>query len=180
MHLTGAGRYIMHHRVACGNVASQAPGSLDFVRHVMFRSPRLLIALVAAAWLLAACADSSVSSGGKTSAEQPEPLQVEVALSELKFTPPTFSFEAGRPVVMTVRNTGTSEHDFVITGMPARDKQNAVPDHGHRGKDEIVGHVKPGDAVTIRFTPTQRGQYGFFCSLPGHKEGGMIGVLTVT
>ena len=143
-------------------------------------SPRLLILLLAVASVLAACADSPAGSGAKTSADQSDAQHVEVALSELKFTPPSFAFEADRPVVMTVRNAGTAEHDIVITGMPVRDTKNATAGHGHSGKDEIAGHVKPGQSVTIRFTPTQRGQYGFFCSLPGHKEAGMIGVLTVT
>jgi uncharacterized cupredoxin-like copper-binding protein len=32
----------------------------------------------------------------------------------------------------------------------------------------------------IEFTPSQPGEYEFFCSVPGHKEAGMRGTMVVS
>ncbi len=32
---------------------------------------------------------------------------------------------------------------------------------------------------TLTFTPTKPGQYEFYCTVAGHKEAGIVGVLTV-
>ena len=50
--------------------------------------------------------------------------------------------------------------------------------HGGGG-DEIIGHAKAKRTVTARFTLLETGDFQIFCSLPGHKEGGMVGVPTV-
>jgi uncharacterized cupredoxin-like copper-binding protein len=36
-----------------------------------------------------------------------------------------------------------------------------------------------GQAGTLEFTPTKPGTYEFICTVPGHKEAGMVGALIV-
>ncbi len=99
----------------------------------------------------------------------------------LAFDPPTLTVTAGKPVILTIRNIGNTDHDWTITGLPARDIKSAVQaGHGHPRTGEIVGHPKPKGEVTIRFTPTQPGTYEFYCSVPGHRQAGMQGLLQVT
>ena len=133
--------------------------------------------LVALVVLVAAgCSDSD--GAGTASAEV---QRITVEMSELKYEPMRLAVTAGRPVEVTVRNVGTADHDFVVSGLPAKNVKNVKAGHGGHGGgvDEIVGHAKPGQTVTVRFTPLRTGEFDIFCSLPGHKEGGMVGVLTV-
>ena len=58
------------------------------------------------ALILAAC------SGGATAA--PTAGSVAITLSEFKFAPGDLELKAGQPLKLTVKNTGTVEHDFTI------------------------------------------------------------------
>lgn len=82
---------------------------------------------------------------------------------------------------VTVTNLGAADHDFVIAGLEAKNIKSVTAGHGghSKGSAEIVGHAKPKQTVTVRFTPLGTGDFEIFCSVPGHKEGGMVGVLTV-
>jgi uncharacterized cupredoxin-like copper-binding protein len=101
------------------------------------------------------------------------------------YDPVVLHVQAGKPVVLTVRNAGNTEHDFTIMDMPATGVKNAAKggkghDGGHGSDTLIVGHPKVKDEVTIRFTPTRPGTYRFNCTLPGHQEQGMAGTIMVT
>jgi plastocyanin len=76
--------------------------------------------------------------------------------------------------------------------------------HAHPGRIEIVMHnprsagmshgialeghgvdrdgpiVKPGHTSTLTVTLTRRGRYEYYCPLPGHKQAGMRGTLTIS
>ena len=99
----------------------------------------------------------------------------------LQFDPPTLTVQAGRPVVLTVKNVGGTDHDFAVRDMPASDVKSKVEGgHGHGGAGVVVGHPRAKGEVTVRFTPTAPGTYEFYCSVTGHKDAGMKGTLTVT
>jgi uncharacterized cupredoxin-like copper-binding protein len=44
-----------------------------------------------------------------------------------------------------------------------------------------VLHVaaEPGATGHMTFTPTKSGTYEFYCTVPGHKDAGMVGTMTV-
>ncbi len=111
-----------------------------------------------------------------------EPQRLTVRFDDtLIFDPPSLTVRAGRPVSLTVRNTGSVDHDFYLRGMPARDVTNAMQGgHGHEEAGVIAGHPKAGAAVIVRFTPVTTGTYEFWCSVTGHKEAGMRGLLIVS
>ena len=46
------------------------------------------------------------------------------------------------------------------------------------GVDEVGEIVKDGGTSTVE-AEVQAGEYTFYCSVPGHREGGMEGTLTV-
>ena len=132
-----------------------------------------LMALLA---LLVGCSNSDC---GSTTGEV---QRLTVEMSELKYEPMRLSVKAGQPVEVTVRNVGTTDHDFIVAGLPAKDVKRVTGGHGGHGggAEDIVGHATPEQTVTVRFTPIGTGDFEIYCSLPGHKEGGMVGVLTVT
>jgi uncharacterized cupredoxin-like copper-binding protein len=83
----------------------------------------------------------------------------------MRFEPSGLTVVAGRPVRLTVRNGGSSEHDFTLT----------------QGVDQPVKvTVKRGQTGSATFTLTRPGSYQFICSVPGHALAGMRGTITAT
>jgi uncharacterized cupredoxin-like copper-binding protein len=60
-------------------------------------------------------------------------------------------------------NKASIDHDISIEG-------NGVDEHGQIVKDGGTSEVK---------VDLKAGDYTFYCSVPGHREGGMEGKLTV-
>ncbi len=83
-------------------------------------------------------------------------------LKEYSFTPNTVTLTAGQPVTLTLKNTGTLQHDF------------AIPD-----LNVTSPVVNPGQTTTYTFTPSRAGTFQFICNQPGHKEAGMVGTATI-
>jgi plastocyanin len=76
-----------------------------------------------------------------------------------------FADATAKPGAVTIesKNDSSINHDISIEG-------NGVDEHGQIVKDGGVSTVK----VTLK-----PGNYTFYCSVPGHREGGMEGKLTV-
>ena len=118
-----------------------------------------LIGLIAV--MLAAC-------GGSASASTPAPITgqtINVDETEFAYTPNTFNASVGQPITFKITNKGTVDHTFVILGQD--------------GQEAAKTNVKVGATATLQFTPTAAGTYPIVCDLPGHKEAGMQGTLTV-
>ena len=55
-------------------------------------------------------------------------------------------------------------------------------DMEHMGSDSMYAvhlPVDKGTQATLEFEPTEAGTYEYFCTVPGHREAGMHGTLTV-
>jgi uncharacterized cupredoxin-like copper-binding protein len=86
---------------------------------------------------------------------------VTVVTTEFVFTPDTFSIPADTDVTVTVDNSGgVVEHDLTIDEL------------------DVYIHADPTDVVSGTIN-APAGTYDFYCSVPGHREAGMVGVLTV-
>jgi nitrite reductase (NO-forming) len=86
---------------------------------------------------------------------------VEIVASEFKFAPAQLSLPGAGSLNVTLKNTGAVEHDVVFEGV-----------------DGMV-HAAAGQTAKGAFQFARDGVYTFFCSIPGHKEAGMVGNLTV-
>lgn len=95
----------------------------------------------------------------------------------LQVAPPSLTVQAGKPVVLTIKNIGAVDQDFHLRDMPVRDRKNAVKGvHGGHGESgTVVGHRKAGGEVAIHVTPTATGGYESWCSVTGHKDAAMVG-----
>lgn len=83
-----------------------------------------------------------------------------IAVGDFFFKPNVFTLPANTKVTFEFTNGGSLEHYFVI------DSQ------------KVKVELKPGKTVTTTLElPT--GTYVFYCSVPGHKQLGMVGQLTV-
>lgn len=87
------------------------------------------------------------------------PKEINMVSSDLAFVPSSLSLKLNEPVKLVFNNSGT--HTFTV--------------------DELGINVPLiGTSSSVEFTPVQAGAFEFYCSTPGHKEGGMKGTLTVT
>lgn len=145
------------------------------------RARALLLSLFVTVGLLAACGDGdddpeAVSGPGETSEAEdstegggaehgsgspvaPGAREIQVAGRSFAFDPDEISIEVGEDVAI-VLTSEDSLHDVTV--------------------DE-VGHVAAdaGETAAGGFRVDEPGRYDFYCSVPGHREAGMEGVLVV-
>ena len=118
---------------------------------------------------------------------QPKTQEVTIEAKDIAYGTATVEVVAGQPVRLTLKDTGTLDHDLSIMEIPLVINAEAQPMAGHDmsgmgGTDaEPQLHVAAmaGGSNTIEFTPTKPGTYEFFCAVAGHKEAGMVGKLLV-
>jgi plastocyanin len=136
-----------------------------------------LFAVVAlAAFGLAACGDDDEDGGGETTAAAtttqettaPAAGGATVELSspaggDLAYDQTDATSKAG-PVTINYSNPSSLSHDVVVEDESGQEL----------GKTDLVSQGEASTTVDL-----QPGTYTFFCDVPGHREGGMEGTLTV-
>ncbi len=90
------------------------------------------------------------------------PQPIKVVAKEFSFEPKEIKVRVGQPVRILLENKGVIEHDIVIEKLNAKTQP-----------------LKPGASAELTFTPKAKGRYLIYCSVPGHKEAGMVGTLVV-
>jgi plastocyanin len=132
------------------------------------------IILVAAALLAAACGGSSgggSSSGGSSGSSSggssgSSSSGTSVSLSEFKLTPSSLSAKAGDTV--SVQNTGTVAHNLVVADSTGKILAQ-------------TSSIAAGASAQLALpSSVTAGSYTIYCSVPGHKQQGMTGTLTVS
>jgi plastocyanin len=96
-------------------------------------------------------------AGGKP---VPGARTVDVDASNFEFDPDTITVEAKEEAAIALHSQD-GPHDLAVDGL------GRVADVGGGGTD------------TARLRIDRRGRYTFFCTLPGHRDGGMEGTLIV-
>lgn len=94
------------------------------------------------------------------SAQNGAPFTVTLTLEDTRFEPNVLKIPANQDVIIRLKNVGAALHDFVIPGR------------------EIAVEVQPGESTEVTVN-LPLGGYSFSCSVPGHKESGMVGTLLV-
>jgi plastocyanin len=86
---------------------------------------------------------------------------VSVEMVDINFAPKEITIPANTDVTIDLVNTGATVHNFNVEAL-----------------DVHSGDYSPGQTgtVTINAAP---GEYEYICSIPGHKESGMVGKLIV-
>lgn len=87
---------------------------------------------------------------------------IEVEGGGFYYDPNVIEATVGEPITVKL-NSVDMQHDFVI------DELN------------VQSEVIPGGSSTeVTFTPTEAGEYEFYCSVGNHRAQGMVGTLVVT
>jgi uncharacterized cupredoxin-like copper-binding protein len=104
--------------------------------------------------------------------------KLSVDMTEFSFTPSEYSVPAGKEITLTLTNSGTVEHEFVIMKLGT---EVSIPfDDNDEGNIYWEVEVEPGDGTTVTFTaPPDVGEYQIVCGTAGHAENNMIGKMTV-
>ncbi|OZU89110.1 hypothetical protein CIL03_08860 [Virgibacillus indicus] len=103
-----------------------------------------------------------------------------IKANEYDFLPSDINIQVGETITMSIENTGTVEHDLEIIDFAPEGVQRKTSHNHGLSANTIHLHAEPGKKETISFTPVEKGIYKFVCTIPGHKESGMIGTLKVS
>ncbi|AMX83178.1 hypothetical protein GS3922_05485 [Geobacillus subterraneus] len=105
--------------------------------------------------------------------------KVVIEATEFAYFPKDFKLSAGQPVTLIFKNSGEVEHDIEFENMKVSLLQQSH--HGNHSKNQTVHiHSLPGKTAEIRFIPVESGVFRFYCTVPGHKESGMVGFVEVS
>jgi uncharacterized cupredoxin-like copper-binding protein len=126
-------------------------------------SRRGLRAVVAGLLVLALVA-CGAGGGAAAGADQPAG-STKVSMSEFKFTPSTIEVKPGTTLFLI--NDGTAPHDMVVA-----DASGAI-----KARSSMV---QPGNSTRFAIDNLPAGGYQVYCDVPGHKDSGMTGRLTVS
>jgi plastocyanin len=97
---------------------------------------------------------ASPAVGGVTAAQT-------IDLEDIKFDPKEVTISANTDVTINLTNKGVTAHTFDV---------DALNIH--------TGEIAPGTTKTVTINAAP-GQYQYYCAIPGHKQAGMVGTLTV-
>lgn len=125
----------------------------------MNRRARVVIAVALA--VSAAVAFAGCGGGDSDDTEPTDGDSISVSGKEFAFDPSELTAPADVAFTIEFANEGTIEHDFTIDALTTK----------------IL--VKAGETGEAELTGLAAGTYDFYCSIPGHKEAGMVGTMEV-
>ena len=100
---------------------------------------------------------------------------LQVQMIDINYDPKELTATVDEEVTIEFENTGALEHTFTIDEISADDVTEEY--QGDEADIDVV--LQPGESGTLSFTPTEAGEFEFYCTVPGHREAGMVGTLTV-
>lgn len=108
---------------------------------------------------------------------QPAPREVEIDLSNFKFTPSAISLEHGQTYRLHFVNRADGGHDFVAKEF-FTDARIAPEDAAKVSDGEV--ELKGGASADVTLTPQTPGTYKVHCSHFMHATFGMTGTIVVS
>lgn len=111
---------------------------------------------------------------------------VTVIAKDMSFAPGEIHMDSNKTVKLILQNNGTVVHDLMIKNLDTR-FASEVHEHNHdhrhhTGKPEIGGQIHvaaaPGE-VSSTDVELKPGRFEYYCSVPGHRQAGMVGLLIV-
>ncbi|ARK24117.1 copper-binding protein [Sporosarcina sp. P37] len=99
--------------------------------------------------------------------------------ADMKYSRNKIIVEKDKLVTLTLKNLDNIEHDIEIRTSSFNMITQSKHNHGE-SKGLIHLHALPENTETLSFTITEAGIYEFYCTIPGHKEVGMIGQFIVS
>jgi len=124
---------------------------------------------------------------------------VEVSMTEMAFDPSNIEIMEGETITFVVSNDGEFVHEFNLgtekmwqghldemmkmmdTGMMTVDKINhdKMMQAGMMHDDANSVLLEPGQTAKVTWTFGEKTELGFACNVPGHRESGMVGDISL-
>lgn len=95
-------------------------------------------------------------------APTPEPVIITITADDIFWSQNEVTVTAGQEVTFRIRNDGLLDHDFAIDEL------------------DVHLHILPGETQEVVVTFPEAGTLEFYCSVPGHIDAGMFGIINVT
>lgn len=128
---------------------------MSFYRHTI--RPEKIPARLCAALLVLSIGYPGFSLAGGESRTK----TVTVTSTEFAFEPDRIKADKNRPIRLVLKNQGVLSHNIRFPGL-----------------EKKTDTIQSGSETEIFLSP-EPGEYTFICSVPGHKNAGMQGVLVV-
>jgi nitrite reductase (NO-forming) len=90
------------------------------------------------------------------------PTTLDVEMKDIAFDVKELTLPANSEITINLKNSGAATHNFNIDEL-----------------DVHSGDYAGGQTGTVTFKTGAPGEFSFYCNIPGHKEAGMIGKVTV-
>jgi uncharacterized cupredoxin-like copper-binding protein len=146
--------------------------------------PAALYVLCAGARLHAHEGEGHFSAGEPGDPKKPFRV-VEITMQEsngtMSYRPKALEVRRGEQIKFVITNVGMLAHEFILANTADNLKHAALmkkyPDMEH---DDPNGKtVQPGAKAEMLWCFTKTGTFEFSCLIPGHREAGMVGTVTV-
>ena len=110
----------------------------------------------------AACSGSDSKDEGSSAVASGAAKSYDVSLTEFAIVPGEIDVPPGEPLTFVVSNDGTAPHTFAV----------------ETGSDTVeTPQIQPGESATLDVPPLDTGHYETLCTVPGHADAGMIGMV---
>lgn len=100
---------------------------------------------------------------------------------KMLFDPPNITVRKGEQIRFVLRNDGTEDHEFVLATVAENLRHAEVmkkfPNMEH--DDPNAKRIAPFASGELLWKFTKRGTFEYACLIPGHREAGMHGTVTV-
>ncbi|MDE5455612.1 copper resistance protein [Bradyrhizobium sp. CSA112] len=128
--------------------------------------------------------DEAFSAGVPGDPKKPARI-VQVTMSEtdgkMIFMPEKIQVKKGEQVKFMLRNNGELDHEFILATTAENLKHGEAmkknPDMEHDDPNGKRLAPKKTDEMVWKFT--KAGEFEYSCLIPGHREAGMVGTVTV-
>ena len=107
---------------------------------------------------------------------QSSPLTLEIKAIDFSYKPQNITIKQGEEYEIIFKNDGKAEHDINIVSAEEFNKNNIDKQHG---KYNFHVHAQAKQSAKAKISSLPTGKYVFYCTIPGHKEAGMVGNLEV-
>lgn len=103
---------------------------------------------------------------------------ITIQATNMKYSKTQIVIEKELPITLVLDNQDKVEHDIEIR-IPILNSVNDSK-HKHGTEENLIHlHAEPNSEEKVTFTPANSGVYEFICTVPGHKESGMVGTVIV-
>jgi uncharacterized cupredoxin-like copper-binding protein len=106
-------------------------------------------------------------------------IEVNIHQSQYSYTPQEIIAKKGQPISLILKNNDLIDHDLEIKKIPLAEELEKHHEGHSSSSADFHLHASANKQTSLTITPTQKGTFAFYCTIPGHKEQGMTGVLIV-